>query len=266
MAERSLFFNALEISPGEFDRWYDAQDFALYFGSLLSNGLLHTKESTGMRVTVVEGTLTTAVSVGKSLIKGHLHEVEASPKILTHSIPEPNLDRIDRVVLRYDGRMSGREILLHVIEGNPSENPEPPELTRTELVHELSLAQIRVRANTSQLQQSDVYDERLINELCGLVTWLPQLDTTVFQQQWDAFMESVKDEGYATLTMFEEHAENNDIHKTSQEIRSDTETEFRAEVVSSLPTALPGEMGRIVFHNDVARVPAFKGFDGGKWV
>lgn len=191
MAERFLFFNAMEIEPGVWDREYQAQHFAEYFGSVLSTGLLHTDKVPGMGVAVEVGTLNTVVSAGKSIMKGHLYE-NTTPLTLAHSIPEPNLDRIDRVVLRLNLNNSVREIRLRVLEGESSANPTAPDLVRTQFIHDISLAQVRVRANTSSLDPLDLVDERMIEDLCGLVYSLMSIPTTVFQQQWDTWFETQK--------------------------------------------------------------------------
>ena len=191
MAERFLFFNSMEISPGVHDREYQAQDFAEYFGSVLSSGLLHTNEIPGMNVTVEKGTLNTVVDPGRAIIRGHLYE-NTTAITLTHNLPEPSLNRIDRVVLRMNRNNSVRDIKLHVIEGVPSLNPVPPPLTRNQFVHELSLAQIGVKANTSSLDAIYLKDERMYDALCGLSYSLISLPTEIFQQQFDAWFNSQK--------------------------------------------------------------------------
>lgn len=168
MAERYLFFNSMQTAPGEYDREYKAQDFAEYFGSVLSSGLLHTDKNPNLVVSVDAGTMNTVVTAGNALIKGHLYE-NTTPLTLTHSFPEPTLDRIDRVVLRLDLRNSTRYIKLFVKEGVSATAPVAPALQRDDFIYELSLAQIRVRKNTVQLLGSDIVDERLDENLCGLV-------------------------------------------------------------------------------------------------
>lgn len=186
MAERYLFFNAMEIAPDVYDREYQAQDFAEYFGDVLSTGLMHTNEVPAMSVEVEAGTLNTVVNPGKAILRGHKYE-NTTPLTLSHSIPEPNLDRIDRVILRLNLNNSVRDIRLRVLEGESSANPTAPVLTRTQFIHDISLAQIRVKANTSSLDVRDLTDERLIEDLCGLVYSLISIPTSQFQAQWDLF-------------------------------------------------------------------------------
>lgn len=204
MAQRFLFFN----STSNDRRKYDAKDFSDYFGSVLSTGVLHVDEQPGLFVSVEQGTMNTIVGPGKAIMKGHLYE-NTTPHTLTHSLPETNLDRIDRIVLRLDLRQSQRNILLHVKEGQPAENPEPPALQRDNLIYEISLARILVRRNTSSLQPIDLQDERLDEDVCGLVYSLISIPTSQFQEQWETFYNTIKNEmDTETQAYFQQLAQN----------------------------------------------------------
>jgi hypothetical protein len=189
MAEISKFFNS---APGD-ARTYQASDFADYFGSVLSTGLLHTDNIPALEVKCEGTDLRTYVTPGKAIIQGYLYE-NTSDLYLEHALPEATLDRIDRIVLRLDKRNQSRFIRLFVKEGVPSSNPVPKDLQRDDFIYELSLAQIRVRANTSTLNPVDLIDERLDENLCGLVHSLISIPTSQFQAQWDLYFNAKKDE------------------------------------------------------------------------
>ncbi|PUF85658.1 MULTISPECIES: phage tail protein [unclassified Geobacillus] len=204
MAEISKFFNS---APGD-PRTYQASDFADYFGSVLSTGLLHTDNIPALEVKCDGTDLRTYVTPGKAIIQGYLYE-NTSNLYLDHALPEPTLDRIDRIVLRLDKRNQSRYIRLFVKQGTPSENPVPPDLQRDDFIYELSLAQIRVRANTSTLNPADLIDERLDENLCGLVHSLISIPTSQFQAQWDLYFNAKKDEIDAeTLNYLQQLASN----------------------------------------------------------
>ncbi|MFL0365386.1 hypothetical protein ACH0BF_20470 [Pseudobacillus sp. 179-B 2D1 NHS] len=181
--QKSYFFNS---APGD-PRTYQASDFAAYFGNVLSPGLLHTNNVPAMQVKCEGTDLRTYVEPGKAIIQGYAYENTAN-EYLTHAIPEATLDRIDRIILRLDKRNQSRHILLFVKQGEAAENPVPPTLQRDEFIYELSLAQIRVRANTSTLNPIDLIDERLSEELCGTVSSLISVPTNVFEQQWKGWL------------------------------------------------------------------------------
>ncbi|OLS34459.1 hypothetical protein BTR22_18685 [Alkalihalophilus pseudofirmus] len=199
MAERFIFFNS---APGD-PRTYQASDFAEYFGDVLSTGLLHTDENPTLEVKVEGGTLRTYVEPGKAIMKGYAYE-NTSPLYLEHALPEATLDRIDRIVLRLDKRNQSRFIKLFVKQGESSENPVPPSLQRDEFIYELSLAQITVRANTSSLDPFDLTDERLDEDLCGLVYSLISIPTSQFQEQWDLYFNAKKGELDSIALAFEQ--------------------------------------------------------------
>lgn len=191
MAEISKFFNAVLVD-GKYDREYFASDFADYFRSVLSAGLLlDENEEYGLQVTLDSG-LQTTVSVGKALIKGYHYE-NTTPLILTHNLPEVEHDRIDRVVLRLDLRNQNRYIKVFVKEGIPGVDPLPPKLQRDEYIYELGLAQVIVRANTASIDANDITDERALEDVCGIVQSLVTVPTSVFQQQFDAWFNSRKE-------------------------------------------------------------------------
>ena len=189
MAEIFKFFNS---APGD-ERWHYASDFADYFGSVLSSGLISNGDSpVGLQATVNSGTMTTSVNVGRALIKGYSYE-NTTPLTLTHSIPEQTLDRIDRIVLRLDLKNASRFIKVFVKEGVSALEPVAPDLQRDQYIYELSLAQIRIRKNTSSLVVSDIKDERADENLCGIVQSLITVPTSVFQQQFDTWFASIAD-------------------------------------------------------------------------
>lgn len=189
MAEISKFFNS---APGD-PRTYQASDFADYFGSVLSTGLLHTDNIPALEVKCDGNDLRTYVTPGKAIIQGYLYE-NTSNLYLEHALPEATYDRIDRIVLRLDKRNQSRFIRAFVKQGEPSANPVPPALQRDDFIYELSLAQIRVRANTSTLNPADLIDERLDENLCGLVHSLISIPTSQFQQQWNLYFNAKKNE------------------------------------------------------------------------
>lgn len=187
MAEIFKFFNS---APGD-ERWHYASDFADYFANVLSSGLLHKDGTPNLQVKVNAGTMQTYVEAGEALIQGYQYQ-NTLPLFLTHGLPEPNLDRIDRIVLRLDKRNNARYIKLFVKEGVSAANPVAPTLQRDQYVFELSLAQIRLTKNTSTLEPLKLVDERMKEDVCGIVYSLISVPTSVFQQQWDYWFNNKK--------------------------------------------------------------------------
>lgn len=165
MAQIYKFFNSTSNDV----RSYQASDFASYFGDVLKTGLIHTDGVPDLDVMCDGNDLRTYVKPGKAIVQGYAYE-NTDDLYLEHGLPEATLDRIDRIVLRLDKRNQSRFIKLFIIQGEPNSNPVAPSIQRDEFIFELSLAQIRVRANTSSLNPADLMDERFNEDLCGLVS------------------------------------------------------------------------------------------------
>lgn len=164
MAIRYLLFNS---TPND-RRKYHSQDFADINDATHESGLLHPygQGQNNLRLEVKEG-MSMLVGLGRATILGHYVEVYGEPEELTHLYPDTTYNRIDRVVLRMDRTQNERNILPHIKAGNPAATPQAPALTRNKDIYEISLGQILVRANTGQLNGSDLIDERFDDELCG---------------------------------------------------------------------------------------------------
>jgi hypothetical protein len=78
--------------------------------------------------------------------------------------------RIDRVVFRWSN--VSRNILLAVKTGVAASTPSPPDLTRTDDVYELGIADITVAKGAVAVTNDNIADTRLNTNLCGLVNSL----------------------------------------------------------------------------------------------
>ncbi|MNW27576.1 hypothetical protein D3C74_43750 [compost metagenome] len=208
MPQKSGFFDTTADDPRE----YPAREFAEYFARFVGNGVF--SGGTKLKVEVTGSDMNVAISPGYAWINGYMYSVFESALVLPIT-PATTADRIDRIVLRLDVSTPVRSIRALVLPGNPATNPAAPAITRSGSIYDLSLAQVRVIANTTIIRGEQVTDERLNNTVCGLVTGLvQQADTTSlfnqfqawlntktveYQQQWKDFMDSVQDEGFATV-------------------------------------------------------------------
>ena len=76
--------------------------------------------------------------------------------------------RIDRVVLRYDA--AAKKTRLQVLDGTPdSASPAAPAITRTELIYDLCLAEIKRPAGSTAVTVADIYDTRADETVCGVM-------------------------------------------------------------------------------------------------
>lgn len=184
MPEYSSFFDETAEDP----RFYTADQFAEYFRCVLTNGIFN--GGTNLKVEADGDNMIIRVLLGYAWNRGYMYKVYDDPLPLTVDTADPSQDRIDRVVLRLDTSLEVREVNAKIIKGEPSSNPAPPAIVRQDNIFDLSIAQIRVIAGKSFIEGSQVTDERLNAEVCGLVNSLIQADTTEIFNQFQAWYNS----------------------------------------------------------------------------
>lgn len=189
------FFDSVEG-----DRVYNADDISNYFLKLISNGVFATP-STCMQVQSNNG-MTVKVGAGWGFINCKWIN-NSTDYLVTLDAADVALPRIDRIVLRLDSSVGVRSIVIAVKPGTPASEPVPPALTRSGTVWELSLAQIAVAAEATEITAGDITDERPITELCGYVACLiDHIDTTTLYEQFrydfESWFENVRQAVQAT--------------------------------------------------------------------
>lgn len=189
MSIDSYFFNA-ELSNGQYDREYTAQDLTNYLRKIVGDGVfpnpssnLQVMASTGMNI---------IVKAGEGMGLGH-KIVNTNDKILTVEQSDVALNRIDRVVYYID--YINREMNIKIKKGEIGAEPVAPALTRNEDVYEYSLATINVNKQMTSITQSSITDTRGDSAVCGWVVGLiKEVDTSTLFAQWNtAFNEKTDD-------------------------------------------------------------------------
>ena len=173
---------------------YDADDASGYLATRLS-GVYSAEEDFSV---TAQGGLSVQVSAGQAWVrparfKGRSIIMEQpTTAVLTEA--DPVRSRIDRVVLRYDA--AARKTRLQVLEGVPdSAGPAAPAISRTELIYDLCLAEIKRPAGSTAVTAADIYDTRADETVCGGmrdgVTGIP---TGTLVQQFRAVIDALKGE------------------------------------------------------------------------
>lgn len=161
--ERSYFFDSVEGDQ----RIYNAADFARFHAQIIGNGVSNTATLPDLAVTAKQN-MTVTLGAGYMFANGYMYENNSNLD-LTHSTAHPTLDRIDRIVIRFDSSPTERRIYATIKQGNPATNPVPPALTRNNYIYEMSVAQVRIIAGKSFIEQSQITDERANNSVCGYI-------------------------------------------------------------------------------------------------
>ena len=178
---------------------YDADDASGYLSTRLS-GVYSADEDFAV---TANGGLTVTVSAGQAWVRPARFRgrsiILEQPETVTLTAADAVRSRIDRLVLRYDA--AARKTRLQVLEGTPdSASPTAPEITRTALVYDLCLADIRRPAGSTEITAADITDTRADEDVCGVmrdsVTGIP---TAQLQAQALAMMTQLSTELHAKL-------------------------------------------------------------------
>ena len=113
---------------------------------------------------------------------------------LQPTIANATLPRIDRVVISWETTDYVDLPTVTILAGTPASNPTPPALTNNNLMRQISLARIRIPAGATQITSDMVTDERLDENVCGIVTGTVKFDTTVMQAQFEQLLAAIEQE------------------------------------------------------------------------
>ena len=154
------------------------------------------------------GGLTVTVSAGHAWVrpdrwKGRSIQM-TQPEQLVLTDADPTRTRIDRIVLRYDA--ANRRTRLLLLEGTPdSDNPTAPDISRTALLYDLCLAEIRRTAGSTAITSADITDTRLDEDVCGLmrdgITGIP---TAELVAHYNAILTAMQQSGNTLLRQLAE--------------------------------------------------------------
>lgn len=146
---------------------YTAEDASLWFATRTSG--VHASDQLGV---TAAGGLTVTVGTGVAWLKytdfAGVSYANTVAKTMQLATANANYPRIDRIVIRYS--KSESKVYLAVKSGTAASSPSAPAVTRTSDTYEISLAQIRVNAGATSISASNITDERLNNDVCGLMT------------------------------------------------------------------------------------------------
>ena len=144
---------------------YTAEEASLWFAPRTSgvhaSDVLGVTASDGLSVTVSPGIAWLKYAEFAGVAYGN-----TEAKRLQLDAASTNYPRIDRIVIRYS--KSENKVYLAVRKGTAASTPAAPDIVRDANTYEISLAQVRINANATSV--SSITDERLNNDVCGLMT------------------------------------------------------------------------------------------------
>ncbi len=155
MAEFGYFFDAVQLN-GEWDRTYEAADFAQLFDAAFTSGVIPGKAG-GLVVTGGTNDAGTApaiiVATGAALINGYMYINTEAKKIDLSPIANTTANRKDRVVIELN--TSTRIMTARVLTGSPATNPEAPAITWSDPVYQLAIADITIAPGATTVRAID---------------------------------------------------------------------------------------------------------------
>lgn len=158
MAKKFGFFNSING-----DRKYLASDISQAFDIGVTTGIK--AEENNLKVVAYEG-MQVQIQPGSAMIFGHFF-MNDEPEIITIDTADAELNRIDRIVLRYDAYT--REVNTAVIKGSPALSPTPPAILRTNEQYDLVLADLYVPVAATEIGENNITDTRNDPDLCGYI-------------------------------------------------------------------------------------------------
>ena len=220
---------------------YDADDASGFLSTRLS-GVYSADEDFAV---TANGDLTVTVSAGQAWVRPSRFRgrsiIMEQPETVTLTAADAVRSRIDRLVLRYDA--AARKTSLTVLTGTPdSASPTAPEITRTALVYDLCLAEIRRPAGSTEITTANITDTRADEAVCGVmrdgVTGIP---TAQLQAQALAIMTQLSTELHTKLDALD--AAIAAVESGSFYTKSEADAKFGTPY--SLPPATADQLGGV---------------------
>ena len=195
MAQNCGFFNA-QYQDGEYDRVYNAEQFAAYFASFIGTGIFGDQMEELLPMARTENNMSVNILSGRAWINGWWYENDETLN-LPIAIADGILNRKDIIVLRWGN--TERDMWLQVIQGEPAIEAVAPTIERSADYFDLELCEVDIPAGTTKITQALIHDTRLDNTVCGFAfAIVDQIDTTAlylqFNAQFNTWFEALKEQ------------------------------------------------------------------------
>lgn len=166
--------------------------------SLFSDGVLP-NPSTNLQVMANADKI--IIKAGFALCDG-CQKLQEEDKEISLPASDSVNDRIDTVVLRLNNNEKVRECEFYIISGVAATLPVRPNLTQTESIWEIGLADIKRKANSMEVTNADITDTRYESERCGIISSISRFDTTTLYQQVQSDLEQFRNVSQAEFILW----------------------------------------------------------------
>lgn len=163
--------------------------------------------ASGMTVTVSDGNGWITNANGDGICWWNdTEETTQSPLSLTLAAADSTLDRIDRIIVEWKTIDYADLPEIKVLQGTPASNAVPPALTNSNLLRQISLAQVNVKAGATVITAADITDDRPDESVCGIVSQWFGADTKEAEAQFVAMLNETQDRINNTLNTADDQA------------------------------------------------------------
>lgn len=207
-----------------YDRAFSSSDLREVYKTYFSDGYF-AADGTSMNVKPGDG-LNVTVQPGKVNIRGTLGFMSEDATVRLDT-PDTTNPRIDTIVARLDLSLDKRTIELASVHGTAAASPVAPELTRTDTIWELGLANVTLQANATEVSATDIEDTRLDTDRCGVVNPFAKVDTTSLFEQITAIVSKADEETDASIARL-----NAEVSETIAQAKSDTDAAIAEDKAS----------------------------------
>ena len=138
------------------------------------------------------------INPGFAICNGCL-KLEETQRTMAVQASSDTYDRIDTVVLRLNDNDSVRECDFYVLHGVPATSPVRPELTQTDSIWEIGLADLFISKNSTVISADKITDTRYETARCGIISAIAEFDTTTIYNQIQADLAEFKEEEQADI-------------------------------------------------------------------
>lgn len=169
---------------------YTAEDAQMWFATRTSgvytNGHLGVSAVGTMDLTLSPGISWLHYSEFGGCVYGNTDDL-----LLTVAMSDAQYNRIDRVCIRLE-RLNNK-CYAYIKKGTAADSPVPPELQRDNVAYEISVAQVLVGVGVTAINAGNITDERLDEEVCGLMSdGVTGIGTSVMHAQFAALLKEIQ--------------------------------------------------------------------------
>lgn len=196
------FFDAVETSPGVFDRIYDASSWSKPYRRIVSDGVFAPQEGSEVddfKVRASDGlTMNIVISKGDGIFWTKWFSLTSSQTITVES-NESEYTRIDSIIVQIDSDQRIGQVIYRP--GTAAETPVPPALVNDTVVKEWRIANIEVESYATVITDAVITDLRGI-ETPFIASLIQTLSTEELFTQWDELYSDYFDQTKSTVEAF----------------------------------------------------------------